>query len=181
MCNSHGGESNTDQSTGLLKFSAFKDSLDLELDRSERYRQKMSLMILSVSKFKDLPKASKDGVQKAVAESLKESLRRFDLSFSWQKPGSFAAILTETDSDVAKMVGERIISSFQKNLSGSQAQVSSKSAPSVARMHIGFATYPTDASHSDGLLEKAQEALDCSLREDVGIVSFSTAKEKADA
>lgn len=160
-----------DATTGLFRYEGFKHAFETEVERSERYQQKMTFMLLSVSGFKDLAAATKTVIQKAVSGALKDSLRRLDLSFSWDKPGCFAAVLNETDGDVAKLVGERIIAAFKKY--GGKS-VSEKGSP---RLYLGYATYPSDATHGDGLIEKAGEALDQAIHQKKPIVSFCMTKE----
>jgi len=153
-----------DLTTGLLKFEAFTKAFETEIERSERYGQKMTLMLVGIPNFDETTVSHREILQKAVASGLRSSLRRVDLSFSWRKPGVFAAVLTETDVEVAKMVAERVASSFQKHLSEAKAE---------GKINFGYATYPDDATFGDGLIEKAEEALEYSIREKIGIVSFS--------
>ena len=177
ICKAQSAEGTSiDGNTGLRKYDGFMNSFETEVERSERYQQKMTMMILSVACFEEFPITAKESIQKAVAVGIRESLRRLDLSFSWRQPGMFAAILTETDSDVARIVGDRIAAAFQK-------QLTSKPLPGgvKANLNIGFATYPTDATHGNGLLEKAEEALTCSIRENLGILSFATARDMVDS
>jgi GGDEF domain-containing protein len=156
-----------DISTGLLRYEGFCNAFETEIERSERYQQKMTLLLLSVAHFDNLAGSGRESVTKAVAAALRESLRRLDMSFSWKKAGCFAAVLTETDSEVACMVAERIVAAFHRGLPG-------KTLPGgiTPQLHVGFATYATDASHGDGVLEKAEEALAASLERGGGVVAY---------
>jgi GGDEF domain-containing protein len=156
-----------DMQTGLLRFESFQKSFDIEIERSERYQQAMTLVLVAVDKYDEIAPPRQENIRKAVGESLRESLRRLDLSFSWNKPGVFAAVLTETDTKVAKMVGDRIINSFRRHLVNAGLDKDFASA-----IHVGFATYPSDASHGHGLLEMAEEALHDARERSIAIVSY---------
>lgn len=169
LCRSHLADGGgIDISTGLARYEGFRNAFETEVERSERYQQKMTLMLLTAAGFDEFSPSARDVVQKSIAAGIRDSLRRLDLSFSWEKPGSFAAILTETDSDVSQMVAERIVSASHRHLSG-------KNFPGglETKISVGFATYPSDASHGDGLIEKAEEALACAVQKQLGVASYS--------
>lgn len=156
---------------GLMRFEGFQRAFETEVERSERYQQAMTLMLLSAPGLNNPSDSSCGAVQKAMTAALQDSLRRLDLSFQWRKPGEFAAVLTETNGEVARLVAERIVTAYAKHLSGKTA--SGQSEKSLA---IGYAAYPADATHGDGLLEKAEEAMSFS-RNHGGIISFSSILE----
>jgi GGDEF domain-containing protein len=156
-----------DARTGLLRFEAFKEAFETEVERSERYHQNMTLMSVAVTPFETLPAGLQDAVQQVVALALRESLRRLDLMFCGGAPGRFAAILTETKADVARLVSDRVQSSFRKH-AGARADL--KDQP--LRLTIGTATYPTDATHGEGLQEKTAEALQSALEQQKPVVAY---------
>jgi GGDEF domain-containing protein len=156
-----------DARTGLLRFEAFKDAFETEVERSERYHQNMTLMSVAVTPFETLPASLQDGVQQAVAQALRESLRRLDLMFCGGTPGRFAAILTETKADVARLVSDRVQASFRKHAA---ARADLKDQP--LRLTIGTATYPTDATHGEGLHEKTTEALQAALEQQKPVLAY---------
>jgi GGDEF domain-containing protein len=156
-----------DMQTGLLRFESFQKSFDIEVERSERYQQAMTLLLVSIEKYDEISPDRRENLRQAVGEALRESLRRLDLSFSWKQPGGFAAVLTETDTKVAKMVGDRIINCFRRHLVSAGLDKEFSSA-----IHAGFATYPSDASHGQGLLEMAEEALQYAREQNAAIISY---------
>jgi diguanylate cyclase (GGDEF)-like protein len=143
-----------DKSTGLLKYSCFADSFETEIERSERYKQEMSLFSLTISGFRELGDAEKSQTGKNAAIALKQSLRRLDLMFCGQSEGEFLAILTETGVDSAILVARRIQKTFAK-----LTEKSDLDKKGSLKIVIGSATCPTDATHGQGLLEKSREAM----------------------
>lgn len=162
-----------DKSTGLLRFSCFADSFETEVERSERYKQEMSLLTISIKNLASLSKEEKSGAGKNLAASLKQSLRRLDLMFCGEKEGEYLAILTETGIQVAGIVATRIQKTFAKL--NEKNDFISKNAVSI---RIGAATYPADATHGQGLLEKSHESM---LEADHADSGFKAYSEPADS
>ncbi|OIP28461.1 hypothetical protein AUK22_04175 [bacterium CG2_30_54_10] len=158
-----------DSRTGLLRYDGFKESFETELERSERYKQNMTLLMLSLTPFEELPEPIRETLVKLVVGSLRASLRRLDQMFSGKLPGTFAAILTETNLDVAKLVAGRIMAAFEK-----QAKTKDALKGIRVRLHLGTATYPSDSSLGAGIIEKAEEALGAACSKDVPVVAFSS-------
>jgi len=82
--------------------------------------------------------------------------------------GEFIAILTETGVKVATVVAQRIQKAFAKH--NEKADFINKTSIGLV---IGAATYPTDATHGAGLLEKSTEACDKADVSGTGIASYS--------
>jgi diguanylate cyclase (GGDEF)-like protein len=143
-----------DKSLGLLNYSCFADSFETEIERSERYQQDMTLFAVKLTANTELTSEENSRVRKAVAESLKQSLRRLDLMFCGEQNADFYAILTETSAQIAQIVAKRVQKSFAKQLE--KLEISNKDN---LKLFIGSASYPENATHSHGLLEKSQEAL----------------------
>ncbi len=158
-----------DMQTGLLRFENFRESFETEVERSERYSQNMTLLSIAIAPFEGLPEVTKETLQRVVAISLRESLRRLDLMFCGRTPGRFAAILTETNTEIAGLVAGRILSAFKKQVQNKEALKGSN-----FRVFIGTATYPEDATHGAGLLEKTEEALSAALKDDKTLVAYSS-------
>ncbi len=156
-----------DPRTGLRRYESFRDSFETEIERSERYNQSMTLLLLTLVPFEEFPEPAREAYAKAVASALRASLRRLDIMFCGKEPGGFAAILTETNAEIARLVAGRVLSAFQKQVQGKDAPREHR-----ARLHIGSATYPSDATHDAGLLEKAEEALAAARARDVPILAY---------
>ncbi len=159
---------NHDPVSQLPRFDDFQDALEVELERSERYSQNLTLLYLSVCTAPGSSATVDDALLPAAARSLKDSLRRLDQAFVGETRGRFAALLTETTPDVARLVAERIQTAFLRRVSQRE---SGKPFGIVLRM--GSATYPTDASHSAGLREKADEALQQAVAKGLNFVTYS--------
>ncbi|MBF0408048.1 MAG: diguanylate cyclase [Candidatus Riflebacteria bacterium] len=158
-----------DMKTGLIRHDSFKQTFETEVERSERYSQNMTLMLLRIAGFENFIPTVKDRVQSSIASALRDSLRKLDFMFLWNSPGVFAAILTETNNDVARMVAQRIIVAFKKHLNLVSREIND--FPECC-IHIGTATYPADSTHGEGLLDKATDALDASYRKRIPYQCF---------
>ncbi|MGM0600995.1 MAG: diguanylate cyclase domain-containing protein [Candidatus Rifleibacteriota bacterium] len=156
-----------DKSTGLLKYECFAEAFETEIERSERYQQDMTLMSAKIKFCQDTQEKDKKQLQKAAAVALKESLRRLDLMFCGQQDCEFIAILNETGKEVAEIVASRVQKSFAKQLEKFEINNEKNRI-----LFIGSATYPTDATHGHGLMEKSGEALKKAEEEDKAFVSY---------
>ncbi|GAB4279408.1 MAG: hypothetical protein Kow0029_23260 [Candidatus Rifleibacteriota bacterium] len=157
-----------DKSTGLLRHECFAESFETEIERSERYQQEMSLFSVKIRFCENCSDDHKKLLQKAAALALKQSLRRLDLMFCGENECEFLAILTETSAAVAEIVAKRVQKSFAKQIE--KTEIDSKDEKIL---FIGSATYPVDATHGLGLLEKSREAMLQAEKEGREFVSYS--------
>lgn len=157
-----------DKQTGLLVHSCFADSFETEVERSERYKQEMSLLSLKIKDFDKLEAAEKQIIGRNAATALKQSLRRLDLMFCGDTDDRFIAILTETGVQVSQIVSQRVQKSFAR-----QNEKLDFAGKYNLTIQIGSATYPTDATHGAGLLEKSLEACNTAANNNSGIASYS--------
>ncbi|MBU1109591.1 MAG: diguanylate cyclase [Candidatus Riflebacteria bacterium] len=156
-----------DKSTGLFLFECFADSFETEVERSERYKQEMSLLTISVRGFTKLDSDNAQQIARSAAAALKQSLRRLDLMFCGKNDGEFLAILTETGAEVAEIVAKRVQKTFAK-----QNEKFDFINSSELKMFIGSAAYPANATHGDGLLEKSRESLNQAINENVEFKAY---------
>jgi len=156
-----------DKSTGLFLFECFADSFETEVERSERYKQEMSLFTISIRGFSSLGSENSQQIARSAAAALKQSLRRLDLMFCGKNEGEFLAILTETSADVAEIVARRVQKTFAK-----QNEKFDFINNTDLKMFIGSAAYPVDATHGAGLLEKSRESLNQAINENVDFKSY---------
>ena len=158
-----------DPVTGLGKFSRFQPAFEIEMERSERYQQQMTLLSLSICPPKGVREASAT-CRKNLAASLRESLRRLDLAFCGPRSHEFLAVLTETNPEVIRLVADRLLAAFQRRCG---------SDPDGAglKLHIGAASYPADASHAEGLMEKSNEACRVAIEKDQPLRTFGFPEE----
>jgi diguanylate cyclase (GGDEF)-like protein len=100
-----------DQLTGLNNRGAFDSSLKREIDLAQRQHSAMSLIVLDIDHFKTVNDtyghSSGDLALKTLAQSITETMRRSDIAFRYGGE-EFTLILSNTDSDAARLVAERI-------------------------------------------------------------------------
>jgi diguanylate cyclase (GGDEF)-like protein len=145
-------QTRTDVLTGLRNRRAFDDDLDLEYDRSVRYRDPLSLVLLDVDEFKAYndkfghPAGAE--ALKAVANRLKASARSVDVVARYGGE-EFAVLLPRTGTEGALALAERFRSAVE-------------SGPWERRtitVSAGVATLPGDAPSRSGLVSAADNAL----------------------
>lgn len=154
-----------DKTTGLMLYECFEDAFETEVERSERYKQEMSLFTICIRGYSDLTGESAQQITRSAATALKQSLRRLDLMFCGENDGEFLAILTETSAEVAEIVARRVQKTFAK-------QNEKFNFSNNLKMFIGSAAYPTDATHGAGLLEKSRESLNQAIRQNVDFTAY---------
>ena len=101
----------TDYLTGLYNRRYFDEALEREIDRARRYDRQLSLVILDVDRFKAINDTfghvSGDKVLKAVAESMRKTVRAADLVFRFGGD-EFAVLLPEVSVAEADQFYERL-------------------------------------------------------------------------
>ena len=157
-----------DKETGLILYKNFEDLVDNELERSERYKQEMTLLSIKIKNFDTLEDNEKPIICKNAASAINPSLRRFDLMFYGKDSGTYKALLTECGSAEAKGIAQRLQKEFNK-LNKKQEFTKGKKIAMV----IGSATYQTDATHSLGLIEKSEDALQLAIEKSIDYKAFS--------
>lgn len=107
----------TDGMTGLYNARHFAQRLREEMDRCERYRHSLSLMVLDVDNFKQFNDTwghvQGDQVLIQLAECITACLRRTDQAFRYGGE-EFVALLPETNLDEAEAAAERIRALFER-------------------------------------------------------------------
>lgn len=144
----------TDSLTGLLNRRAFLDRLDQERDRSRRYPQPMSVLVIDVDRLKGINDrgghAAGDAALRAIGEAICRGLRATDIGCRFGGD-EFAVMAPESDATAARVLAERIrsIAEGMPLPGGLRVTVS-----------IGVAcAAPTEGWTAEALLEKADRAL----------------------
>jgi diguanylate cyclase (GGDEF)-like protein len=143
-----------DAHTGLYNRWHFEDALQKELDRSQRHKHAMSLVIADIdhlSRVNDLLGQERgDSVIKHVAKIIKSSLRDIDVPCRYGAE-EFAIILPETALDKAVEVAERL-----------RMKIRAEAAPGIGMITVslGVSAYPLNSEDATGLLKAAEEAVD---------------------
>lgn len=100
-----------DYLTGAYNRRAFMEKLKQEMNRSHRDRMPMSLILLDVDKFKEINDSkghlAGDTVLKAVAKSLSENLRSYDILGRYGGD-EFILCLPNTAGSESRLIAERL-------------------------------------------------------------------------
>ena len=148
----------TDGLTGLYNHRFFVDGLKVELERAERYKRNLSLLILDVDQFKHYndthghPKG--DEIISGIAGLMRKNLRGADIACRYGGE-EFAIILPETGKEAATAVAERI----RKAISDYPFPFRETQPLGTISVSIGVATYPSDDNDMEVLIRKADDAL----------------------
>ncbi len=146
------GLANTDGLTGLKNHRTFQERLLEEVQRAQRYRSPLSLLMLDVDRFKIYNDAfghpAGDGILRKIAESLQTTARTTDMVARYGGD-EFAVILPETDQDQARIAAERF-----------RAAIEIASWPEWAvTVSVGVSTHTRTATDALSLIEEADAAL----------------------
>jgi len=144
----------TDELTSLPNFRAFRERIDLEIERAERYPERFGILILDLDRFKKYNDtyghlAGNDALQR-VARVIREAVRTVDFPARYGGE-EFAVILPQLDAPALAAIAERI-----------RASIEAMPAPAggaKVTVSIGAAMYPDDGSTPDVLFRAADERL----------------------
>ncbi len=106
----------TDGLTKLYNSRSFYSQLELEVDRFNRYKHPLSLLLLDIDNFKEFNDTyghlEGDKVLVRFSQIIKDCLRTNDSAYRYGGE-EFTVILPETDGDKAKTVAQRIRSTLE--------------------------------------------------------------------
>ncbi len=140
----------TDSLTGLFNHGFFSISLGMEIGRSMRYGEPVTLALFDIDAFASFNRrhdhCKGDRVLKGVAEIVKNNIRQVDIAARFSGD-VFAVIYTKSDIAPAAEAAERIREAVKRTFD---------SEPTVS---VGLASHPANAKSQEGLLSKAEEAL----------------------
>ncbi len=146
----------TDGLTGLFNHRCFQERINEEMERVERYPEKLSILLMDIDHFKKFNDTYGhpvgDKVLKTAASIFQSSLRKVDFAARYGGE-EFVAILINTDKKGAIKMGERI----RKNIARKQVEIS-KEKVSIS-VSIGLATYPDNSKDKKGIINLADKAL----------------------
>lgn len=105
-----------DSLTGINNRASMDRCLDREVELSHRHDNNLSLLIVDIDHFKQvndsLGHSAGDTVLKTLVACIKETMRNSDMLFRYGGE-EFALVLSGTDMDGARQVGERIRAAVQ--------------------------------------------------------------------
>jgi diguanylate cyclase (GGDEF)-like protein len=155
----HGQTTNTN--THHLRNDSFIKVLDEELIRCSRYRLSFSLIILAVTNLEakglNIDSVVKAGIMRATFKLLNAGIRNIDKGYLYTE-SRFAVILPNTGFDGALAVSDKLVQTLSRNPvarnNGTDINIS---------VNAGIATFPSDELSREGLLRRAEEALQLSI------------------
>lgn len=105
----------TDELTQLHNSRHFQDSLTTEIERADRYKHPLSILMLDIDNFKQyndrFGHLAGNKVLVSLGQVILDNIRRTDPAFRYGGE-EFTVILPETKGDGAQMVAERIREKF---------------------------------------------------------------------
>jgi diguanylate cyclase (GGDEF)-like protein len=147
----------TDDCTGLYNARHLFTVLGEEFHRSERFGYEFTLLFLDLDHFKRVNDEYGHLVgSKLLAEvgaCLRENLRLVDAAFRYGGD-EFAILLPQTSQDAGLGVARRISRVFHR-----RKWLAERSSPIALEASIGIATYPSDASSPQAIVQRADEMM----------------------
>ena len=144
------GAAFADSLTGLFNHGIFQIALDREIKRSDRHGGPLTLALIDLDSFADYNKrhgsVEGDRVLREIAGIIMKNIRQIDLAARYSGD-VLAIILPKSEIPSALVAIERIRKAVETLSDG---------APTVS---VGLASYPNDATESENLIKKSQEAL----------------------
>ncbi|NPV52882.1 MAG: diguanylate cyclase [Firmicutes bacterium] len=154
----------TDPITGLHNYRYFEEHLAQEIERAQRYRRVLSLIMIDIDDFKSYNDThghqAGDAVLRAVARIIARSVRSTDIVARYGGE-EFVVVLIETEKKNAIEVAEKIrarIASYR--FPNEETQPSG-----ILTVSVGVATYPDDARTKFDLINAADMAMYRSKKE----------------
>jgi diguanylate cyclase (GGDEF)-like protein len=144
----------TDELTALPNFRAFRERIDAELERADRYPERFGVLVLDLDRFKKYNdtyghSAGNDALRR-VSQSMRETIRAVDFAARYGGE-EFAVIVPQVDRAALVAIAERV-----------RANIESLPAPAAGAkvtVSIGAAIYPDDARDRDALFQAADARL----------------------
>lgn len=143
-----------DELTALPNFRSFRERIDDEIQRSNRFGYEVGVLVLDLDRFKKYNDAfghlAGNDVLQRVGQALRSSVRSVDFPARYGGE-EFAVVLPQIDASTLAQVAERIRASIE-------ALPPAPGAIAVT-VSIGAALYPADGADADALFQVADERL----------------------
>ncbi len=144
----------TDELTNLPNFRAFRERIDLEIERASRYPEQFGVLILDLDRFKKYNDtyghlAGNEALQR-VSRVIREAVRTVDFPARYGGE-EFAVIVPQIDVAALAAIAERIRSSVEA--------MPAPDGGAPVTVSIGAAIYPDDGGTADALFRAADERL----------------------
>jgi diguanylate cyclase (GGDEF)-like protein len=154
---------NLDGLTELHNYRSFHTRLEQEIERANRYRRPLSLIMLDIDYFKEYNDThghpQGDIILAQIARILKQLSRSSDIVARYGGE-EFALILPETDTKSAEVLGNRLREAIERHPFPGEEQLPSK----ILTVSVGIASH-TPLSTKEGLITAADTVLYQAKRE----------------
>jgi diguanylate cyclase (GGDEF)-like protein len=151
-------EANEDSKTGLYNLRRFRELLDLEFKRAQRFNRPIAIIFADLDLLRNINNTyghpAGDVVLIGISKIIKSSIREFDIPARFGGE-EFIIALPETEIDQAKEVAERI----RAQVEATEFHDKNTPQPIHATISLGIACYPRDAATSDDLIHMADQAV----------------------
>ena len=148
----------TDELTQLYNYRYFFNTLSNEVLRATRYMHPLSLVVIDIDNFKKFNDAyghpQGNFLLSFMSEIFKKNARNTDTVARYGGE-EFVIVSPENDKQSAYILAERI----RKDVERLCRPEVNKEIPIPVTVSIGTASLPDDASDTEGLIQKADEAL----------------------
>jgi diguanylate cyclase (GGDEF)-like protein len=152
------GSVNLDGLTGLYNHRYFQENLSSELLKSQRFRYKVSLLMIDIDHFKIFndryghPQG--DSTLREISQIIKQTIRAYDVPARYGGE-EFTVVLPYADHDQALRVAERM----RKAVMAYSAPGRTPRERLRVTVSIGVASYPANARTKAELIDRADQAL----------------------
>ncbi len=147
-----------DEKTNLYNYRHFKEHLIVEVERSKRQGEKVSLAMIDIDYFKRYNDANGhiagDRALKALADIISTQCRAYDVPSRFGGE-EFAILFPKTDTGTSLEIAERL----RKLISAEPFQHEKNQSGGELTVSIGIATFPADATDWHNLINNADRAL----------------------
>jgi diguanylate cyclase (GGDEF)-like protein len=144
----------TDELTGLPNFRAFRERIDDELERADRYPAAFGVLVLDLDRFKKYNDSfghlAGNAALQRVAKTIRDTVRTVDFPARYGGE-EFAVIVPQVEAEALAAIAERV-----------RANIAALPAPadgSALTVSIGAALYPVDGKDREALFRTADERL----------------------
>ncbi len=155
--------------TQIPNHRKFQDFLTGEIERCQRYRQPLTLLLLDIDKFKSFNDTYGhpvgDLVLKMVARTLTQSIRTSDFCARYGGE-EFVVALIQADEALAVPLAERIREAIERTL------VQAEGKTLRVTVSIGSASFPLDGTSKSDLIDNADKAMYYSKKNGRNRVTF---------
>lgn len=146
-----------DPLTNLLNRKALEQQLDADIERSQRYKSTLSLLILDIDHFKRVNDSYGhqvgDKVLRLLADTLSSLSRNIDYIARYGGE-EFVVVLPETTETQAEVFANRVRRKIAK-----QSHTLGNGTVLNITVSIGVSSFPQHATNQDALIKAADEAM----------------------